>query len=285
MIISHILGGMGNQMFQYAAGRCLAYLNKSRLKLDARGFDEYKLRNFDLQSFHTDCQFASENEIRNLLPSHNFEKALQYLSPKSKRTYYREKYFHFDNDIFNYGAHLYIKGYFQSEKYFLPIKSVLQKEFTFKDEIIQRVKEFSNKTRSANSVSVHIRRGDMKNDPVMVQRHGVMPLSYYQKAIEIIRSKISNPQFYFFSDDIHWAKENFTNADTIFVSGEISKTHFEDLYLMSQYGHNIIANSSFSWWGAWLNDNPGKIVIAPNKWFNSGPQDTQDLIPSNWIRI
>lgn len=285
MIISHILGGMGNQMFQYAAGRCLAYLNKTRLKLDARGFDEYKLRDFDLLSMHIDSHFASENEIRNLLPSHNFEKALQYLSPKSKRTYYREKYFHFDNDIFNYGSHLYIKGYFQSEKYFLPIKDLIQKEFIFKDEFIRGVRDLSNQIRSANSVSVHIRRGDMKTDPVMAQRHGIMPSSYYQKAIELIRSKIANPHFYFFSDDIHWAKENFGNAGTTFVSGEISKTHFEDLHLMSQCGHNIIANSSFSWWGAWLNKNPGKIVIAPNKWFNSGPQDTQDLIPSNWIRI
>ena len=285
MIVSNILGGMGNQMFQYAAGRCLAYLHKTRLKLDVRGFDDYKLRNFDLQSLHTDCHFASENEIRNLLPSHNFEKALQYLSPKKKRTYYREKYFHFDGDMFNYGSRVYLKGYFQSEKYFFPIKNIIQREFTFKDEFIQRVKEFSIKTRSVNSVSVHIRRGDMKNDPVMAERHGVMPLSYYQKGIEIIRSKISNPQFYFFSDDINWTKENFNNTDATFVSGEISKTHFEDLYLMSQCGNNIIANSSFSWWGAWLNNNPNKIIVAPNKWFNSGPQDTEDLVPASWIRI
>ena len=162
---------------------------------------------------------------------------------------------------------------------------MIQKEFTFKDEFIQRVKDFSNQLRSANSVSVHIRRGDMKNDPVMAERHGVMPLSYYQKGIEIIRSKVSNPHFYFFSDDISWANENFNDIDSTFVSGDISKTHFEDLYLMSQCGYNIIANSSFSWWGAWLNNNSGKIVIAPNKWFNSGPQDTEDLIPSNWIRI
>ena len=285
MIISKILGGMGNQMFQYAAGRCLAHLNKTKLKLDVKGFDDYKLRNFDLQSLHTDCQFAAENEIKNLLPSHNFEKALQYLSPKKKRTYYREKYFHFDDNMLNYGSHVYIKGYFQSEKYFLPIKDLIKKEFTFKNDFIKNVKVFSDKVRTANTVSVHIRRGDMKNDPVMTGRHGVIPLSYYEKSIEIIRSKISNPHFYFFSDDINWARENFKNTDATFVSGEISKTHFEDLYLMSHCGNNIIANSSFSWWGAWLNNSTDKIVIAPNKWFNSGPQDTQDLLPSDWIRI
>lgn len=285
MIISKILGGMGNQMFQYAAGRSLAHLNNTQLKLDVTGFNKYKLRNFDLQSLHADCRFASDNEIRNLLPSHNLEKALQYLSPKKKRTYYREKYFHFDETMLQFGPNVYIKGYFQSEKYFLPIKEIVQKEFTFKDEYIEKVKVFSGETRSVNSVSVHIRRGDMKNDPVMAERHGVMPLAYYQKSIEIIRSKTSAPHFYFFSDDINWARENFKGADASFVSGEISKTHFEDLYLMSQCRHNIIANSSFSWWAAWLNTNPDKIVIAPNKWFNSGPQDTEDLIPSNWIRI
>ena len=285
MIISKIFGGMGNQMFQYAAGRCLAHLNKTQFKLDVTDFDDCNLRNFDLQSLHADCRFASKTEIINLLPSHNFEKALQYLFPKRKRTYYREKHFHFDESMLEFGKNVYIKGYFQSEKYFFPVREILRKEFTFKEEIIKKVKGVFDRAGSQNRVSVHVRRGDMKNDPVMAERHGVMPLAYYQKSIEIIRSKISTPQFYFFSDDIYWAKENFNNIDATFVSGEISKTHFEDLYLMSQCGHNIIANSSFSWWGAWLNNNSNKIVIAPNKWFNSGPQDTQDLIPSTWIRI
>lgn len=285
MIITKILGGLGNQMFQYAAGRCLAHLNNTQLKLDVTGFTDYKLRNFDLHALHVNCQPASGEEIRNLLPSHNFEKALQYLFPKKSRTYYREKYFHFDDNILKFGKNVYLKGYFQSEKYFLPIKETLQKEFTFKDEIIRKVKDFTDKTRSATSVSVHIRRGDMENDPVTTGHHGIMPLSYYKKGIEIIRSKIANPQFYFFSDDINWVKENFNDLKPTFVSGEISQTHFEDLYLMSQCHHNIIANSSFSWWGAWLNKNPDKIVIAPKIWFIKGPKDTQDLLPEKWIKI
>ena len=285
MIITKILGGLGNQMFQYAAGRCLAHLNNTQLKLDVTGFTDYKLRNFDLHALHVNCQPASGEEIRNLLPSHNFEKALQYLFPKKRRTYYREKYFHFDDNILKFGKDVYLKGYFQSEKYFLPIKETLQKEFTFKDEIIRKVKDFTDKTRSATSVSVHIRRGDMENDPVTTGHHGIMPLSYYKKGIEIIRSKIANPQFYFFSDDINWVKENFNDLKPTFVSGEISQTHFEDLYLMSQCHHNIIANSSFSWWGAWLNKNPDKIVIAPKIWFIKGPKDTQDLLPEKWIKI
>ena len=285
MIIIQILGGLGNQMFQYAAGRCLAHLNNTQLKLDVTAFTNYKLRNFDLRAFHANCQFASGEEIRNLLPSHNFEKALQYLSPKKKRTYYREKYFHFDDNMLKFGKNVYLKGYFQSEKYFLPIREIIQKEFALKDEAIVRVKHYFDAAGSANRVAVHIRRGDMISNPAATEYHGVIPISYYQKGIEIIRSKISNPQFYFFSDDIKWAKENFKNTDATFVSGEISKTHFEDLYLMSQCGHNIIANSSFSWWAAWLNNNNDKIVIAPEKWFGSGPKDTQDIIPDDWIKI
>ncbi len=249
MIITKILGGMGNQMFQYAAGRSLAHFNKTQLKLDVGGFDDYKLRNFDLQSLHTDCQFASEEEIKDLLPSHNFEKALQYLSSKKKRTYYREKYFHFDDNMLRFGPYVYLKGYFQSEKYFFSIKEIIQKEFRFKNEVIKRVKDFFDTAGSANSVSVHIRRGDMKNDPVTAGHHGILSLAYYQKSIEIIGSKISAPHFYFFSDDINWAKEKFNDTNITFISGEISKTHFEDLYLMSQCNHNIIANSSFSWSG------------------------------------
>ena len=285
MIISHINGGLGNQMFQYAAGRTLAHLNKTFLKLDASSFEENKLRSFDLLCFNAQIGFATNQEISTLKPAHNFEKAFQYLSPLKRRSYYREREFCFDEKVLRLGKNVYLKGYFQSEKYFLPIKEIIQKEFLLKDEAIVRVKHYFDASDYSNRVSVHIRRGDMVTDPLAAERHGVMPISYYQKGIEILKSKISNPQFYFFSDDINWVKENFNNNDATFVSGEISNTHFEDLYLMSQCGHNIIANSSFSWWGAWLNNNPGKIVIAPNKWYNSGPQDTQDLIPSTWIRI
>src|SRR6188768_312941 len=134
MIIIKILGGLGNQLFQYAAGRCLAHLNNTQIKLDVRGFTNYKLRNFDLLALHADCKFASDEEIRNLLPSHNFEKALQYLFPKKNRTYYREKHVHFDENMLKFGKNVYLKGYFQSEKYFLPIKEIIQKEFLLKDE-------------------------------------------------------------------------------------------------------------------------------------------------------
>jgi hypothetical protein len=285
MIISKIIGGLGNQLFQYAAGRTLAHLNQSEFRLDVSAFDEYKLRDFELLNFNIAANFATENEIKGLLPAHNLEKIFQYLSPVRKRTYYREKYFHFDKNVLMLGPDVYLKGHFQSEKYFLSAVEIIRKEITLKDAVIRNVADFSKKSRSGNSISVHIRRGDLSKNSVSTEYHGILSAEYYKDAFEVINSKIPNPVFYFFSDDINWVKENLNIPGAIYVSGEISKNHLEDLYLMSQCKHHIIANSSFSWWGAWLNDNPEKIVIAPKKWFNKGPKDTYDLYPEGWIVI
>jgi len=285
MIITQIKGGLGNQMFQFAAGKTLAHLNNTFLKLDISAFDEYKLRNFDLLNFQPNVAFARKQEINDLLPAHNFEKAFQYFSPLKKRSYYREKTFSFDSKVLRLGRNVYLKGYFQSEKYFLPAKEIIRKEFRFKDDVINNVNEFANKINNEQSVGVHIRRGDMRNDNITSEYHGVLPLDHYQKCIDIIRSKVPGPVFYFFSDDIKWVKENLQIPQSVYISDNITKNHIEDLYLMSRCRYNIIANSSFSWWGAWLNDNPEKIVIAPKKWFNKGPKDTQDLIPEGWIKV
>ncbi|TMI97235.1 MAG: alpha-1,2-fucosyltransferase [Bacteroidetes bacterium] len=285
MIISNIIGGLGNQMFQYAAGRTLAHLNNTFIKLDVSSFSESKLRTFDLLSFNANIGFATKEEINNLLPVHNFEKAFQYLSPLKKRSYYREKEFSFDKKVLELGSNVYLKGYFQSEKYFLPAKDIIRSDFTFKKEYLKNIEDFSASLKKGGSVSVHIRRGDFEKDPITIDYHGTLDTGYYNSAIELIRSRVPNATFYFFSDNINWVKENLQIHNAVFVSNIITKNHIEDLYLMSQCNHNIIANSSFSWWGAWLNNNPEKIVIAPKKWFNKGPNDTQDLIPSEWIKI
>jgi hypothetical protein len=285
MIISHIKGGLGNQMFQYAAGRTLAHLNKTFVKLDVSAFNENKLRTFDLLSFNGTVGFATKQEISNLLPVHNFEKAFQYLSPLKKRSYYREKEFGFDKKVLDLGKNVYLKGYFQSEKYFLAAKNIIISDFTFKKELVKDIEDLSASLKKEASVSVHIRRGDFDKDPATTNYHGTLDIGYYNAAIEMIISRIPNVTFYFFSDNINWVKENFSIPHAVFVSGNITKNHIEDLYMMSQCRHNIIANSSFSWWGAWLNDNPGKIVIAPKKWFDKGPKDTQDLLPEKWIKI
>lgn len=285
MIITRIIGGLGNQMFQYAAGKTLAHLNNTALKLDVTSFEEYKLRDFDLFNFTASIDFATQQEIDNLLPAHNFEKAFQYLSPLRKRTYYREKYFHFDERFLKLGDNVFLKGYFQSEKYFLPAKEIIRKDLTCKESSVKNVREFSNRLNEKNSVSIHVRRGDYEKDPAIAERHGALPAGYYRQAIELIKTKILTPVFYIFSDDMEWVKEHLQISQAVCVTNEITKDPIEDLYLMSKCRHNIIANSSFSWWGAWLNDDPGKIVVAPKKWFNKGPGDVQDIIPAGWYKI
>lgn len=135
-------------------------------------------------------------------------------------------------------------------------------------------------------MSIHVRRGDYINNPETFKLHGVCGLDYYHAAIEYITKRTNTPVFYIFSDDISWAEENIKSKNQmIFVKETPHGKDYFEMYLMSVCKHNIIANSSFSWWGAWLNKSPEKIVIAPKKWMNETSIDTTDLVLKNWIRI
>lgn len=283
MILSKLTGGLGNQLFQYAAGRTLALLNQTELKLDLSAYEADSLRGFALQHFPITAGIATADEINNLLPATIRQKICQYMLPVHKRTYYRERYFHFDKNFFRLGNPVYLNGYFQSEKYFLPAKEILLKEFSFTNEIIEPVENFSMELKNKNSVSVHLRRGDYAHDPVSTAYHGVLDATYYRQAADLLLSRFPDASFYLFTDDAEWAQTNFRLPQATLVSGHFSHSPLQDLYLMSQCRHQIIANSSFSWWGAWLNPHPGKLVISPRKWFRNGPADTHDLYPPTWI--
>ncbi|TBR19068.1 MAG: alpha-1,2-fucosyltransferase [Chitinophagaceae bacterium] len=285
MIIVNIIGGLGNQLFQYAVGKAIATKHCIDLKLDVSKFTEPQLRNFDLLNFNLNINFATTTEIQRYQPQNKFQKIIHLLTPHKWRTFYKEKHFHFDKRILDFGKNIYLKGYFQSEQYFSSYKKQFQIDLIIKDEVLTKVKELGEVLKISNSVSVHFRRGDFATKSETLLYHGILEADYYLQAIEIIKSKIETPSFYFFSDDIQWVKENFQLPGAVYVSENLSKNHIEDLYLMSCCRHNIIANSSFSWWGAWLNKNVDKIVIAPQHWFNKGPKDTQDLIPDSWIKI
>ncbi len=284
MILTNITGGLGNQFFQYAAGRCLAERHHTGLLLDLRHFEENNKRDFHLHAFHTNFGFATAEQSEQSCNRSLIRKIKDRLMPLRFRTYYRQPYFHFDKRFFQARDGVYLKGYWQSEKYFLPCSGLIRKELQLKEEYIQNVKSFGHELKNKNSVAVHIRHGDYK-DPVSLAIHGILPLSYYYRAMELLKKKYGEVHFYFFSDDIRWVKENIDIPEAGFISGTISANHFEDLYLMSQCRHQVIANSSFSWWAAWLNDHTGKTVIAPKRWFNKGPKDTYDLYPEGWIRI
>ncbi len=284
MVIARIKGGLGNQMFQYAAAKALALHNNTQTKLDISEYSTDQLRNFDLSKLNVDISVATESEIKSLKANNSIDRVISRLTPLNKRRFYKEPFFHFDNNFFKLGHNIYIQGYFQSEKYFNPIEKIIRKEYTLKDSIKFKVEKLSHELQYVNSVSIHIRKGDYKNKETQ-NVHGILPLLYYHEAIRKISHLVDHPKFYIFTDDKRWVEENFKVPNSTIVSGNFSTDHFEDLYLMTQCSHNIIANSSFSWWGAWLNANPNKHVIAPLKWFNNGPADIQDLIPETWIKI
>jgi len=285
MIIIRITGGLGNQMFQYAAGRRLSYILKSNLKLDISHYQKDKLRNFNLDLLNIKCQIANKREINLSNPS---QKGL--LSKLRSRIFkppplkpFREKYFNFDPSVLTLSDGVYLDGYWQSEKYFADIKNIIRNDFMLRNYSEGNNLELIQKIKSKTSVCIHIRRGDYNTDPKTFQDHGLCSLDYYQKGIQHITQKIGGATFFVFSDDISWAKDNLKiNYPAVFVDHNTIDNAYEDLHLMSHCKHHIIANSSFSWWGAWLCQNQNKIVIAPHQWFNSAEHDTKDLIPQSW---
>jgi Glycosyl transferase family 11 len=197
-----------------------------------------------------------------------------------------ERDFSYQEEILKkYNGPVVLDGYWQSEKYFKSIREDLIKDLqitTLSEEEDLKVIEEINRT---NSVSLHVRRADYTNLDTQ-NIHGLCDIDYYGRAIEILADKVEKPHFFIFSDDIIWAEENLKiNFPINFVGHNDADKNYEDLRMMSLCKHNIIANSSFSWWGAWLNTNPAKITIAPERWFATTERNFEDVIPDSWIKI
>ena len=292
MIISNILGGLGNQMFQYAAGRALSLRNNSGLYLDIGGFENYKLHHGFLlnQVFSLPANIASQRDIGKVLGWQATPKLRRVLFHprfswlRSKRMVV-EPHFNFWPGLGDAPFDCYLHGYWQSEKYFADQSEAIRADFTFLHPLDERNRQVVEMMRLANAVSLHIRRGDYASNPKTLATHGLCPLEYYRSAVEFVVNQVESPNFFVFSDDMVWAKENLKiSMPCHFIGHNQGAESYKDMQLMSQCRHHIIANSSFSWWGAWLNPYPGKIVIAPRKWFADG-KPVEDLIPQNWIRI
>ena len=182
---------------------------------------------------------------------------------------------------------LYLDGYWQCENYFLDIREELLVELSIKSSLSKKTIAIDNLiSKSTNAVGLHIRRGDYVTNQETLKIHGICSLEYYYKAISLLEDKLGDCHYFIFSDDTEWAKANLKiKGDMTIVDHNDGLKSYEDLYLMSKCDHNIIANSSFSWWGAWLNVNKSKIVIAPRKWFNSLDLDDSMIKPSSWLEI
>jgi hypothetical protein len=289
MIIIKIFGGLGNQLFQYALGRQLAILNKTSLYLDISDYQISGLRQYELNKFNIKAKIIYKNKI---LKQDLFHKILYRVYNKFSSLYYRchyieEKYpYYFDSNVLNIQNNSYLNGYWQTEKYFIDIKPYLLKEIVLNKTLDLKNLQILNQIKNDNSVSVHFRRTDYISKKSVAQNHGICPLDYYYQSLGYVSKNIKHPVFYVFSDDTEWVKQNFKSKfKTYYLNHNQGEKSFLDLYLMSKCKHNIIANSSFSWWGAWLNQNQGKLIIAPKRWSIKGHGSNDDLVPKSWIRI
>ena len=285
MIIIRLYGGLGNQMFQYAFGRAVAEKLKTTLKLDLNWFNEenrLSARNYELSCFNVQENFASDEEIEfcKMQKRNSMFGPMRKLLGKPKYyvgNYVEKELFVYEKEVFNQCINTYFDGHWQCYKYLEKIREILLQEFSPK----KNLKGINN----ANSVSIHVRRGDYIHNSEVNKVHGLCSPDYYNRAINTIASKVINPHFFLFSDDIDWVKKNFQiNYPATAIDCNDINSGYIDMMLMKDCKHNILANSSFSWWGAWLNKNPEKIVIAPDKWFNDD-RNTNDLILEDWIRI
>jgi len=291
-IITKLIGGLGNQMFQYATGLKLAKKNEADLLLDISDFINYPGREFALHNFNISGKIINESDNISLIDQNTifFKRIFLHINSlinrKTSLPYIKEPYFHYYPNLLNSPCPCYIDGYWQSEKYFFDIKKEIIEEFSLIKPINELSLKILNKIMEKNSVSIHIRRGDYITNTSANKFHGVCSLSYYYSAINLIKNHVENPFFIVFSDDIKWTKENLKISDeVIYVDHNGPEKSHEDLFLMSRCSHHIIANSSFSWWAAWLSQNPRKMVITPTPWFDYQNYCYQDIIPNDWIKI
>lgn len=284
-------------MFQYAFGRGVASRLKTDLIVDTSpylraAYDPHVYHDSVpcFENFNVNVRLARDSDMFGfvwLRKHRNFFDPF-YDKLRGKKTflpfYYPEQGFTFDPKVFSRN-HTYFDGYWQTEKYFKHVADRLRAELTPSRPLSEYARSMLNEIRRANAVSIHVRRGDYISDPEINAYHGTCSPQYYQRAIHCIEQQVSSPHFFIFSNDYEWSVENFKflNGSYTCVRGSDAK-NYEDMHLMSRCRHHIIANSSFGWWGAWLNPSKEKQVVAPKRWFANVPKgDARDLFPEDWI--
>lgn len=319
MKIVRIKGGIGNQLFQYAFGIKLSNFN-AEIKFDLSDYDIYTKKDkfgvkYRLDKFNTNMKIATEQEILKIKGKEKKSK----LNNKIMYNFgllskiYRMFYWRYDRIMYtrrrviiekpykfktqNVKDNKYFDGYWAKYKYFEDIRDFLLKKLKLNNEYqTNKYKELKERiANQENSISVHLRKwgGDKakeaNHEQIELDVFGVLPFDYYIKAVRYIEERINNPNFYIFSDDIEWAKKNLKINDNHKFINLGSEGDYLELKLMSYCKHNIIANSTFSWWSAWLNENPDKIVIAPKRWYNNlnfqKQYEKNHFIPKEWIKL
>lgn len=297
MVIVRLWGGLGNQLFQYAYGYSVAKRSNTELRLDCRfytdvflqknpRFTKQKMRLTDFPSINLCGEIPPEiRSTVDFLQRKNINRLLRL--PAHARikmplgfTYVKEGRMQYDHRYVQTQGNVYFDGYWQCERYFSDFREELLPRLTpFCDE--QRLSVLLQELKSENSVAVHIRRGDYVNGQSCYGNLYLVPKTYYLDCIERVTEELPAPRFYFFSNDIEWAKKTFGQRDDfVYVSGTDGLTTMDEFCLMSRCKHQIVGNSTFSWWAAWLNTYTDKKIWAPARWFGN-----RDIWPNEWIKV
>ncbi len=295
MIITNVFGGLGNQMFQYAAGRSLALRTGSELRLDYGdwGANRHAQHNgFELpRIFSLPTELASAEESKKVLGLQaNFYLRRIFknrrMAKLRTRSFVVEPHYHYWPEFERIGAPAYLHGFWQSERYFDEVSDRIRADFAFKEPDSDENRAWLSKMRSTRSVSLHVRRGDYVSNTAASQYHGTCSPAYYSAAVDYIARREPDAELFVFSDDIEWARSNLDlKLPAHYIFNNSGPSSYVDMQLMSNCAHNIIANSSFSWWGAWLNFNKDKIVVSPSRWFADQRVQAGDLYPPGFVRI
>lgn len=291
MVVVKLMGGLGNQMFQYAAGRALALYHGTQLKVDTTFLERdskgaYTQRKYELDIFNAPIVSLATADLERFLSRGDGlarRLANKIMPGLIKNVEFDEHGPTYRADFWQTPRHVYLNGYWQSEDYFKGYRDVILRDFQIKEAYLNGVGEVLAQIESSNSLAVHVRRGDYVSSAICNAVHGVCSIDYYELAVAHIAKKQANLSLFVFSDDLPWCKAHLNFAFPVcYVE---TGSAFKDLFLMQQCKHQVIANSSFSWWAAWLNRNPSKSVIAPKVWFQDPEMQSNDIVPGGWERF
>jgi hypothetical protein len=277
MIIINLTGGLGNQMYQYAFGRYVSIKHKTKLKYHFTNALFNTQREFSLDVFNIQASVATDSDLKEYGVNRNnyFNRVLYLLDERygiqfNKNIITQRIPYIFNESLRNCPNNRYIQGYFADERFFKGIEDIILKDFTSKKPLDQKNIKIIGEIKQTNSVSIHVRRGDLVSNKANSISNGFIGLDYYIYAINKIKKTISYPHFYVFSDDIPWCKENLTMLidDASFINHNTGTASYKDLLLMKECKHNILANSTFSRWSAYLNSNKNKVIITPSSYYS-----------------
>jgi hypothetical protein len=293
-VVVRLIGGLGNQMFQYAAARAVAARCNAPLMLDISWFAGEAERRFALSPFRIS---AKKLDLAPARPRWNsrWYRTLQRFAHRFNRRVathkfgmpiYRETSFCYDSRVRALQTPVYMDGYFQSEKYFAGCRNIIFEDFQISHPPRSEAQTLLERIQASDAICMHIRRGDYVTDPATKAFHGLCSMDYYRRGLQDIAENLGQPECFVFSDDPAWVHDN-VKLDLPMTVVDIhgpDEAH-EDLRLMAACHSYVIANSSMSWWGAWLGRRAGKRVVAPRQWVQAASLDTRDLIPDDWVRL